>query len=535
MLLKRRVSTFLRNWKRICGWGVIVFVLGVTNVAMGATAAAPIALNDILPVDVKETERTELRAIYEGLGGSLIWATPSRQLTLIKLLASLESDGIDVQQLGNFQNPDVRSQARADVIATQEILRAAYILAGGSTAPETIPGWSLTVPKKALVDVTIDAVRNDRLSALFDDLRPNASAYRNLRVALLRYLRLAVETWTPLDTSVEVHLDTNDARTPEVMRRLVLLGDLLDGDVSGDAVSNAVKHFQSLHGLAVDGRVGPATLAALNVSPAARAEQIAINLEYWRLLPRVWPKRYIAVNTAAARLELVNNGAPIYTSRVIVGDPIHPTPVMTANIAAVTFNPSWTIPRSIAVKEILPRLRRDPTYLERSNIEILDRSTDPFGLQLDWQTYSRTTFPFQLRQIPGPHNALGLVKFEMPNGFDVYLHDTPDRSLFEKPTRALSHGCIRVECANELAERLIDNPAVWLESDLSGALADGRTATVHLAQSLPVYLLYFTAYADENGSMNFRPDVYGRDAALRGARSAPLSRDPTAPHIPEGS
>ena len=202
--------------------------------------------------------------------------------------------------------------------------------------------------------------------------------------------------------------------------------------------------------------------------------------------------------------------------------------MIAAKIHSVTFNPSWTIPYSIASKEILPRLRREPDYLQRNNIQILGRPGDPYGLQIDWRLYSRAAFPFQLRQTPGPHNALGLIKFEMPNDFDVYLHDTPDKSLFAKSSRALSHGCVRVECANELAQRVIDNPSIWLQSDLAAALTDGRTVTVPLTQSLPVYFLYFTTYTDDEGVLNFRQDVYGRDRAVDAAVHALSSRDPTA-------
>ncbi len=537
-LTRYDAPAFLGCWKRIRGWTLIALALGAAAVGPGAAAADRLTPSDVsrmADTDGAETERAELGAIYEALGGSLIWNTVPRRLALIKLLASLEADGIDVRQLGPLPEPDAGSRAKTDVMATRAILRAAHVVAAGSTDPGTIPGWSLKAPSASVVEVIVGAARNNRLDSLFDDLRPTAGAYRHLRVAYVRYLRLAAEAWAPLETSVEVHLDAGDTRIPEITRRFVLLGDLRAEETSGDVLRDAIKHFQSRHGLTVDGRVGPATLAALNVPPAERAEQIAANLEYWRLLPRVWPERYIVVNTAAAQLGLVNNGHVIYRSRVIVGDASHPTPVMTANITAVTFNPSWTVPYSIAVNEILPRLRRDQTYLERSGIEILGRNADPFGLRLDWRTYSRINFPFQLRQAPGPNNALGLVKFEMPNKFGVYLHDTADRSLFEKPARALSHGCVRVDCANALAQRLIDDPTVWLESDLSSALSEGRTTTVPLKPALPVFLLYFTAYADEDGSINFRSDVYGRDRALLRAPQTPLLHNHSAPNIAQGS
>jgi murein L,D-transpeptidase YcbB/YkuD len=537
-LARYDMLSIFTGWKRICASGVIIFTLAGTNIAIGASTVAPATPSEILrAADASETEaeRAELHAIYQGLGGALIWTTTPRRVAFIKLLASLESDGIGIQQLGPLPGDKIESQVRADVSATRVILRAAHLVSAGSTAPANIPGWSLVTEDTPVVEMIVGAAQRDRLGALFDDLRPTGVAYRQLRAVYLRYLRLATETWNPLEASVEVHLDTDDSRIAELRRRLVLLGDSTETELTGDALLDAIKRFQRRHGLAVDGRIGPATLAALNVSPAVRAQQIAVNLEYWRLLPRIWPKRYVAVNAAAAHLELVNEGRPSYASRVIVGDPRHPTPVMAASITGVTFNPSWTVPHSIAVKEMLPRLHRDATYLERSNIKIVGRDFDPHGLQLDWRAYSQRRFPFQLRQVPGPTNALGLLKFEMPNGFDVYLHDTPDKSLFEKASRTLSHGCVRVDCASDLAKRLIEDPAVWLEGGLSAALADGRTMTVPLSQPLPVYLLYFTAYEDESGLVNFRPDVYGRDQVVRRSLRTPLARDLGAAHIAEGS
>lgn len=522
------VFRLLGEWKRLCGWTLIALALGQTNPHVAFAAAGrltPLGILQNFGAAGTEIERDELHAIYVALDDGLIWASTPRRLTLIKLLASLQSDGVDTGHLGLLADLEAETSAITDIAATRAVLRAAHIIATGATTSGIIPGWSLEPPHASVVETVITAVRQDSLERLFNDLRPSAPAYRALRVAYVHYLSLAAEPWPALETRGEVRFDTGDSRVHEVTRRLILLGDLAEADTSRDALIEAIERFQHRHGLAVDGRAGPITLAALNVSPAARAVQLAANLEYWRLLPRQWPNRYILVNAASAQLDVIQGGTSTYTSRVIVGDPTHPTPVMSASIAAVTFNPTWTVPRSIATKEILPRLRRDPTYLKRSNIEILARSDDPFGLQLNWKMYSQNNFPFQLRQLPGPKNALGLVKFEMANRFDVYLHDTPDKSLFKREARALSHGCVRVECAHEFAQLLIADPSVWLKSDLSRTLAEGRTVTVPLTASLTVYLVYFTAFPDRDGILNFRSDVYGRDAAVARVLPALPSRN----------
>jgi murein L,D-transpeptidase YcbB/YkuD len=512
------VFRLLGGWKRLCGWTLIALALGQADPHFAFAAAGRLTPLEVLQnfgADGTEIERDELHAIYSALDDGLIWASTPRRRTLIKLLASLQSDGVDARHLGVLASLEAETSAITDILATRAVLRAAHIIATGATTSGTIPGWSLKTPHASVVETFVAAVRQDGLERLLNDLRPSAPAYRALRIAYVHYLSLAAEPWPALETRGEVRLDRGDSRVDEVIRRLILLDDLAEGDASSEALREAIEHFQHRHGLAVDGRAGPVTLTALNVSPAARAVQLAANLEYWRLLPRQWPNRYILVNAASAQLDVIQEGTSTYTSRVIVGDPTHPTPVMSASITAVTFNPTWTVPRSIATKEILPRLRRDPTYLKRSNIEILARSNDPFGLQLNWEMYSQNNFPFQLRQLPGPKNALGVVKFEMANSFDVYLHDTPDKSLFKKATRALSHGCVRVECAHEFAQLLIADPSVWLKSDLSRILAEGRTVTMPLTPPLPVYLVYFTAFPDHDGILNFRPDVYGRDAVAR--------------------
>lgn len=468
-----------------------------------------------MPPGITATEETELKTIYAAFSGHQIWTTEARRRAATSLLASLRRDGIEFGQPETLPSEIAATRVNADIAITRAILQGAHLLTEPTGGSNIIPGWSIPLPAPDVVAAFITAGQNDDFNGLFDALRPSAPEYARLSAAYLRYRGMSGDAWKPIRAPSEIHLEPTDANAEEVTRRLAVFGDLPDNDKTMSALNSAVKRFQTRHGLAIDGRIGPETLAELNVSPTQRTEQIALNLAYWRLLPRVWPQRYIKVNVAAADLELVEGGTPTYATRTIIGDPNHPTPVMSATLSAITFNPEWTVPRSIAVKEFLPRLRRDAEYLQRNNVLIIGRDSDPFGRNLDWRSYTQNYFPFQLRQLPGPKNALGGVKFEMPNKFDVYLHDTPDRSSFTRSARALSHGCVRVECANELAEHLINNPAIWLESDLANALKEQRTVTVKLAQPLPVYLLYFTAFVDKDGRLNFRRDLYDRDAAIQ--------------------
>jgi len=498
-------------------------VLSVASPALSANGSVTVDPAILRAVDThagNETERRELRTIYEGVGGQLLWATPERRFTLVKLLVSLEMDGIGLERLGTLPGVKITTPASEDVLASRAVLRAVHVMGGDGADSETIPGWRMERAPLNVVAGMIAAANEDKLGTLLQDFRPTAADYQRLQRAYLHYRRLAEGPWHLIDTSGPRVIEVDDERRPQVVHRLQVLGDLEDGEPHDAALAAGIKRFQSRHGLEPDGRVGPSTLEQMNISPQTRAEQIAVNLVYWRWLPRAWPNRYVSVNTASAHLDVIENGRVTFTTRVIVGDRAHPTPMLAANITAVTFNPPWTVPRSIATKEILPRLQRDSSYLARNNIEIVGRADDPHGVDVDWRRYTRNTFPFQLRQRPGARNALGLVKFEMPNQADVYLHDTPDRSLFDKSSRALSHGCVRVQGPQGLAEHLLADPAIWLSSNLITALQEGRTFRVALKQELPVYLLYFTSFVDADGTVQFRPDIYHRDGVAR--RSLPV-------------
>jgi murein L,D-transpeptidase YcbB/YkuD len=211
----------------------------------------------------------------------------------------------------------------------------------------------------------------------------------------------------------------------------------------------------------------------------------------------------------------------------VVGDLQHPTPIVQARLEAVVLNPKWNVPASIAAREILPRLRENRRYLAENDIVIVDRrESDPFGLAVDWSAISAEAFPFRLQQQPGPDNPLGRIKFDVPNRFDVYLHDTPTRALFARPQRTASHGCIRVERAAALAVHVLaDAAGRFTPERLEEAIEAGGSPRIPVARPLPVYILYWTAFVGPDGLVQFRDDVYGRDrrlaAALAGAPRVP--------------
>ena len=276
-----------------------------------------------------------------------------------------------------------------------------------------------------------------------------------------------------------------------------------------DVLSAAVSAFQARHGLAADGLVGRKTLAALDRTVQQRIDQIVVNLDRMRHLPRQWEARRIEVNIADATLTFFEDDQPALRSAVIVGAPHHQTPVLATRMTAVVANPTWTVPYSIASKEILPKVRRDPSYLMDRDMRIVGRQDDPFGFGVDWTGISSRTFPFTLQQGSGEVNALGSVKFAGANRFSIFLHDTPNRSLFARTDRALSHGCVRVKEVNALARAVFGSGDAG--AAFEAALASGEKKWLPLAQPVPIYLKYQTVFV-ANGKPNFRADVYGRDA-----------------------
>ncbi|HEX6159346.1 MAG TPA: L,D-transpeptidase family protein, partial [Thermoanaerobaculia bacterium] len=269
-----------------------------------------------------------------------------------------------------------------------------------------------------------------------------------------------------------------------------------DGTLFDAELEALVRHFQSHHGITVDGIVGPETLRELNVSAQDRATQIAVNMERWRWMPEDLGESCLLVNIAAFRLDAIEGDRSVLSMKTVVGREYTRTPFFAARITEVIVNPWWNVPDSIATKELWPKQHRDPSYFAREHMVVTDG---------------------RIRQRPGPWNALGRLKFNMPNRYNVYLHDTPARQLFERPFRAFSHGCIRLERPMDLALYLLRDQPRWTREAIESDIATGTERTIRLTSPLPVYVLYWTAWVGDDGHMEFHRDHYQRDAALAAA------------------
>ncbi|MDR6952224.1 murein L,D-transpeptidase YcbB/YkuD [Ancylobacter sp. 3268] len=305
----------------------------------------------------------------------------------------------------------------------------------------------------------------------------------------------------------------DDPRVPALRARLGVPGAPTDTYYSPELVE-AVRAFQSSVGERADGAVGPMTLAALNDAGEDRTADIIANMERWRWLPHAVAPTYVIVNIPEYMVRIVVNEQTIHETRVIVGKPENQTPVMTENMQYTVFNPSWNVPPGIMRNEMLPKLRSDPYALARQGIDVVrnGRTVDPGTV--DW---SRGSQGYSFRQPPGERNALGNMKFMFPNKHSVYLHDTPNRSLFARDQRALSHGCVRVHEPMKFAEVLfsLGLPGEGWNQQRISKLIGGKEKYLNLKQRFPVHLVYFTTYVDGDGRLVTRPDLYGTNAATK--------------------
>ena len=288
-----------------------------------------------------------------------------------------------------------------------------------------------------------------------------------------------------------------------------------------------MKRFQERHGIDPDGKVGPRSVEEMNIPVEARIDQIRATLERVRWVFRDVPEDYyLIVDIAGFHAYLFEEGERIWSTRVQVGKAYHATPVFKDTIRYLDFNPTWTIPPGILRNETLPRVRKDPDYLSRNNMSVVTNSgkiVDPSTI--DWAATATKGFPYMIRQEPGPHNALGRVKFMFPNQYMVYLHDTPSKGLFARTERAFSHGCIRTENPFDLATLLLDDQG-WDRARIDRVVASKKNTRVNLEEPIAVMLLYWTAEADAEGTVFFRRDVYDRDPPIITGLDEPFRVDP---------
>jgi L,D-transpeptidase YcbB len=419
-----------------------------------------------------------------------------------------------------------------DLLLTDAFLVLGSHLAGGRVDPETFdPEWH---PSRRVIDlagVLEEALEREQIGPVLHGLLPNHPGYSQLREALARYRHIQRNGgWPVIPEGPTMRRGDSGNRVDILRERLLLAGDYQANRtniyaVFDDVIEQAVIRFQERHGLEADGLVGRETLAHMNTPVEQRLRQVLVNMERWRWLPEDLGDRYIIVNIANFELELVERNETIMRMRVIVGRQYRRTPVFTGRMTYLVFSPFWNIPPGISANDILPQVKRNIGYLAENNIRVLEgwgaNAGDIDPATVDWSVITARNNPYRFRQDPGPNNALGRVKFMFPNKFNVYLHDTPARELFTRVQRDFSSGCIRVEKPVELAEYLLTDRNEWNRRAIVQAMNGSVERTVSLKRPIPVHLLYWTAWADDTGTIHFRRDIYNRDQRLYEALHIP--------------
>jgi len=414
-----------------------------------------------------------------------------------------------------------------DLFLTDAFMLYSSHLLGGRVKPDTLHSdWVVDVPTADLLQILESSLQTGRIRETLLGMSPRDLGYRRLKSYLASYRGMAKEGPVPPVPASMLRKGSRGGGVQRLRTRLATFGDLQgspegQGDFFDGAVESAVRRFQGRHGLRQDGIVGKNTLRMLNISFKQRSRQIELNLERWRWISHDLGTRYVVVNIAGFTLQVVESGVVRMEMRVVVGKPFRRTPVFSGSMTYLVINPYWNVPRTLAINDILPHLKKDPTYLQEQGLRVFadwsKETPEIDGRSVHWDLLGPDTFPFRLRQDPGPKNALGRIKFMFPNKFSVYLHDTPSRTLFQETTRNFSSGCIRVEKPVSLAVYLLRDEKQWTEKRIRETIHSGKTVAIPLRRAVPVHLQYWTAWVDELGRLHFRDDIYDRDGPLERA------------------
>jgi len=473
-----------------------------------------------------------LNAYYKENDGALLWLGTGRAPKLIAWLRSAADDGLDPANYPSDQLAklieavpvtDDRGRAIIELHFSAAFLEYASDLQVGRFLPRKVdPDFFLQKRNIDQLAALTGLAKARNLDQFFEGWQPSAPEYASLRVVLADYRALAkAGGWPTVPMGDTLKPGMTDPRVPALRARLAVTDGASPQAPAGaknrydDELVGIVKAFQARHGLDVDGLVGRGTIVALNVPVEERIQEIIVAMERWRWLPANLGSQYLMVNIAGFELTRVRDDKVEEKMAVVVGKPYARTPVFSDAVKYLEFNPYWNVPTSIAIKEELPKLRQNPAARAAAGFEAV-RGGKVYALtSINWNQYGPGNFPFQIRQRPGPNNALGRVKYMFPNQFNVYLHDTPAKSLFSKVDRAFSHGCVRLSRPLELAPPVLAAGDVsgWSEARVDKVVASGDRTVVNLNKPMPIHITYFTAWVDQ-GVPNFRADIYEQDAKL---------------------
>lgn len=471
--------------------------------------------NYILAEKLPDSLSLEVRNFYNGRNYQLAWFDSSGLTEYAYNFLQMQNQYISYAQDSSIYNPVLHQlldtleidsgryqpaqedRIRLELLLTSSFFRyASRAYQGDENINARDLGWYIPRKKLNLTGVLDSLITNKGKN--IDKYDPVYVQYNLLRQQLLHYYELEKKgAWPSISlTQKSYKPGDSSAAIGAIRQRLQLLGDLKTTDSShvfDSTMVQAVKQFQRRYGLKEDGVMGASIIKELNRPLEDRIRQLLVNMERMRWVPANPPDDYLLVNIPAYQLYVYKGGKLDWKMNVVVGSAAHNTVIFRGDMKYIVFSPYWNVPNSIVQKEILPGIRKNKNYLARHNMEMINGS---------------------VRQKPGPGNSLGLVKFLFPNNYNIYLHDTPAKSLFAETSRAFSHGCIRLAEPRRLALYLLQDNKDWPEDKIDKAMKGGKETWVTLPQTIPVFISYFTAWVDSDGLLNFRDDIYGHDKKM---------------------
>ena len=483
---------------------------------------------DRLPLPL-ERIRPALEAHYVRDKGTIYWVATGRMTPFIQRLIDAADDGLNpgdypVEALISLRDSispeDPWQAAQAELIYSAFFVAYAADLKIGRVTPSKVDPRLFRNRKTIDVLRVLTELKKQRNPGTFlSSFESQNPHYQALKKMLVLYRAMAKSgKWPVIPPGPNIKPGGSDPRIPAIRDLLTFTGDHPGGG-RGEAydkqLAESVMRFQARHGLEAKGLIGKQTVLALNVPPEDRARQIMLNMERWRWMPEKLGEHHLTVNLAAFELQEVQNQTAVDRMNVVVGAVATQTPEFSDELEYVDINPTWTVPYSIATKEMLPKLKANPMAYAADFEVFMSGKLTSWGA-INWSAYGPGKFPFTFRQKPGPKNALGRVKFMLPNPHNIYLHDTPAKDKFLQTTRAFSHGCIRLSRPMDFAYHIVGGIVGWSKQKIDNAFASGKTTRVPLPRKIPVHLIYSTAFEGVNG-IEFRPDIYGRDRKLEKA------------------
>lgn len=467
-------------------------------------------------------------AWYRETGYDTLWTgadDAARRAAFLTAIARAADHGLPVARydaaalMAQFRAAETEGdRGRVEVEMTRAYLAWARDLTSGALDPKTVDAGIVREIDRIDPKVLLTRIANGNPEAVLKWLEPKSTVYLQLMKAKFGLeAQIAAGGWgAPVAARTLGPGDTGPA-VIALRDRLVRMGYLAPTSVASydRGMQAAVAGFQLNHGLTADGVANASTLDEINIGPEARLKSVIVAMERERWMHIDRSVKHVWVNLPDFKAKIIDGGKTIFETRVVIGKnvPDQRSPEFSDQMEHMVINPSWGVPRSIIVKEYLPLLQKNPNAV--GHLQVVDgRGRVVSRGSVNFAAYNARTFPFALRQPPSDGNALGKVKFMFPNPYNIYLHDTPSKSLFAQEVRAYSHGCIRVADPFDLAHELLSWQTDNAEEEFEAALKTGKETTVKLKQVLPVHLVYFTAYPDQRGRIGYRRDVYGRDAAL---------------------